>query len=140
MIAVLPRLPNQGLGAGLALLMLGCAGSDRSATNRTVWVADGPPVNCISTSQFRTFRVADNRTINFEQNRNAVWQNSLPVRCKGLTFGQKVRLNNRSPQLCSSDTITLTAMSRGPSPIRCQLGSFQPMKRVPVPEPDTRGR
>ncbi len=119
---------------GLALLLAGCAGSDESATNRTVWVADGPPVNCINTSQIRTFRVIDDRTIDFERNRNVAWRNSLPIRCNGLAFGQKIRLNNRGTQLCSFDTITPTSMGRGPNPMRCQLGQFQPMKRVPVPE------
>jgi hypothetical protein len=97
-------------------------------------VAEGAPVNCINTNQIRTFRVIDDRTIDFERNRNEAWRNTLPFRCSGLTFGQKIRLNNRGMQLCSFDSITPASMSRGSNPMRCQLGQFQPMRRVPAPE------
>jgi hypothetical protein len=116
------------------LLAAGCAGSDGDPANRTVWVTDGPPVNCITKSQVRTFRVVDDRTVDFERNRNIGWRNELPMRCNGLTFGTKFRVNSRGNQLCNFDSITPVSMSRGPNPMRCQLGRFQPMKRVPVPE------
>lgn len=118
----------------LCVLAAGCAGSDESSTNRTVWVADGPPVNCITRSQVRTFRVVDDRTVDFERNRNQGWRNELPFRCNGLTFGTKFRVNSRGSQICNFDTVTPVTMARGPNAPRCQLGRFQPMKRVPVPE------
>jgi hypothetical protein len=126
----------RGLIPVAALLLAGCAGSGDSAANRSVWVADGPPVNCISRHQVRTFRVVDDRTIDFERNRNQAWRNNLPFRCSGLTFGQAIQLNNRtsSSRICSFDTITPRSLAGGPNPVRCQLGQFQPMKRVPVPE------
>jgi hypothetical protein len=119
-----------------ALVLAGCAGSDDSAANRTVWVADGPPVNCINRNQVRSFRVIDDRTIDFERNRNQGWRSELPFRCSGLTFGQKIQLNSRTGtmQICNFDTITPVTMARGPNPMRCQLGQFQPIKRVPVPD------
>ena len=115
------------------LLLAACAGSD-NPTSKTVWVEDGPPVNCITRSQVRTFRVIDDRTIDFERNRNQAWRNNLPFRCSGLSFGQKIRINSRTSQLCSFDSITPVTMAAGPNPPRCQLGQFQPVKRVPAPE------
>lgn len=116
------------------LLAAGCAGSGDAPANRTVWVADGAPVNCIPRSQVRTFRVVDDRTVDFERNRNQGWRNELPFRCQGLTFGTKFRVNSRGSQICNFDTVTPVSMARGPNAPRCQLGRFQPMKRVPVPE------
>jgi hypothetical protein len=116
-----------------ALLLGSCAGGD-SATNRTVWVEDGPPVNCINLNQVRSFRVVDDRTIDFERNRNQAWRNHLPMRCSGLSFGQKIRHNSRTSRLCNFDTITPVSMGGGPNAANCQLGQFQPIKRVPVPE------
>ena len=116
-----------------ALLLGSCAGGD-SATNRTVWVEDGPPVNCINLNQVRSFRVVDDRTIDFERNRNQAWRNHLPMRCSGLSFGQKIRHNSRTSRLCNFDTITPVSIGGGPNAANCQLGQFQPIKRVPVPE------
>jgi hypothetical protein len=117
----------------IALLLAGCAGSD-SPANRSVWVEDGPAVNCISRNQVRTFRVIDDQTIDFERNRNQAWRNRLPFRCSGLVFGQAIRLNSRTHQICNLDSISPKSFGGGPNPPRCQLGQFQPMKRVPVPE------
>jgi hypothetical protein len=119
----------------LPLALAACAGSNDSARPQTIWVEDGPTVNCINVRQIRTFRVIDDQTIDFERNRSAAWRNRLPFRCSGLSFGQKIRLNNRTSQLCSFDSITPLSMMRGPNPPRCQLGQFQPLKRVPAPEP-----
>ena len=116
------------------MLLAACAGNNDSPANRTVWVADGPPVNCINRSQVRSFRVIDDRTIDFERNRNQAWRNNLPMRCSGLTFGQAIQVNSRTSQICSFDSITPRSMGSGPNAMRCQLGQFQPMKRVPVPE------
>ena len=118
-----------------AIAMLGgCANGNNDAANRTVWVADGPPVNCINRSQVRSFRVIDDRTIDFERNRNQAWRNNLPMRCSGLTFGQAIQVNSRTSQICSFDSITPRSMGSGPNAMRCQLGQFQPIKRVPAPE------
>lgn len=126
---------SQGIGLlGAALLLAGCASGGNDSANRSVWVEDGPPVNCISLNQVRSFRAIDDRTIDFERNRNQAWRNNLPHSCSGLSFGQAVRHNSRTSQLCSFDTITPVSMARGPNPPRCQLGQFQPMKRVPAPE------
>ena len=125
--------------APLALLLLlgSCAGNGDSAANRSVWVDDGAPVNCISRSHIRGFRVIDDRTIDFERNRNQVWRNRLPHRCDGLAFGQKIRINSRTSQLFNLDSITPVGMGTGVGRQNCMLGQFQPMKRVPAPEAPT---
>lgn len=115
------------------LLLAACANSD-SPAERSVWVEDGPPVNCINRNQVRSFRVIDDRTIDFERNRNQAWRNNLPFRCSGLAFGQAIRLNSRTQQICNMDSITPKSFGSGPNALRCQLGQFQPMKRVPAPE------
>lgn len=116
-----------------ALVLAGCANSD-SPANRQVWVADGEPVTCIRTSQIRTFRVVNDQTIDFEINRNQAFRNTLPHRCSGLAFGQKIRHNSRTSQLCSMNSITVVNMGSVPNGPTCPLGRFQPMKRVPAPE------
>lgn len=113
------------------MLLSACAGSD-SGPNRSVWVADGAPVNCINARQVRTFRVVNDQTIDFEINRNKAFRNSLPFRCSGLSFGQKIRTNNRGPQLCSVDTISVVSLGSMPNGPNCPLGQFQPMKRIPA--------
>jgi len=119
----------------IACLTLGsCAGSEERATDRTVWVADGPTVACITKSQVRAFRVVDDRTVDFERNRNQGWRNELPMRCPGLTVGSKFRVNSRGNQICNSDSVTPVSVARGPNPPRCRLGRFQPVKRVAVPD------
>jgi Family of unknown function (DUF6491) len=117
----------------VALVLASCAGGE-STRQPSVWVADGPPVSCISTNQIRTYRVQDNRTVDFEMTGGRVFRNTLPFSCPDLTFGAGIRHNSRTSQLCSFDTITVVRAGMGPNPRRCQLGQFQPLKRVPVPQ------
>jgi hypothetical protein len=121
--------------AGTAVLLFtlaGCAQSNEG-TSQTVWVADGRPTNCITTNQIRSMRIIDDRTIDFELTGRRVYRNTLPFRCSGLSFNRSIRHNSRTSQLCSLNTITVNSGVGwgGPS---CQLGQFQPLKRVPVPE------
>lgn len=132
-----PRRMRPARNAALlsaCLLMTACAGDPEAAPRRTVWVPVGPPVSCITTHQIRSTRVVDDRTIDFEASNNRTFRNNLPFRCSGLTFNQAIRHNSRTSQLCRVDTITVIAPGRGPRGPTCQLGSFQPMKRAPVPE------
>lgn len=119
--------------AVLPVLLAACANTD-SPANRAVWVEDGPPVNCINRAHVRGFRVIDDQTIDFERNRNQVWRNRLPFRCDGLAFGQKIRVNSRTSQICNLDSITPMGMGSSMARANCPLGQFQPMKRVPAPE------
>jgi hypothetical protein len=115
-----------------ALLVAGCSGGE-PPTERTVWVADGPPTNCISTNQLRTIRVIDDRTIDFEMTGRRAFRNTLPFRCSGLMFNTSVRHNSRTSQLCSLNTITPRSPGGGWSGQSCQLGQFQPMRRETIP-------
>lgn len=117
------------LSLGALLLLAGCAGQE--GRQQFVWVPDGAPVNCISTFQLRTYRPIDSRTIDFEMTGNRSYRNELPFSCPDLNFGTTIRHGSRSGQLCRGDSITVVRPGlRGPG---CQLGSFQPMRRVPVP-------
>lgn len=116
------------------LMLAACSGSGEESSQRTVWVPDGPTTNCIPKNQIRSMRVIDDRTIDFEMTGRRLYRNTLPFRCSGLTFGQAVRHNSRTSQLCSLNSITVRQPGggwRGPS---CSLGPFQPMKRAPTPE------
>lgn len=127
-------LPGRSASLLAAFLFLAaCAGSSEEATERSVWVADGPPTNCITKSQIRRTRVIDDRTIDFEMTGNRVYRNTLPVRCFGLGFNQSVRTNSRGAWLCSSNTITPRSGTGGGRDPSCQLGQFQPIKRTRIP-------
>ncbi len=127
-------MTGTGLSIAAMLLVAGCAGSNQGTTNQTVWVADGPPVNCITTHQIRSMRIINDQTIDFEMTGNRVFRNNLPFRCSGLSFNQAIRHNSRTSQLCSVNSITVITPGRGPNGPTCSLGQFQPLKRVPVPE------
>lgn len=109
---------------------LALATSGQAATNRSGWVADGPPVNCISVNRLRTVRVIDDRTVDFELSGRRVYRNDLPFRCPGINFNRGFRHNSRSAQLCSFNTFTVN--SPGASGPACRLGQFQRLKRAPV--------
>lgn len=115
-------------------LLLGACSPGGDTTQRSVWVADGAEVNCISTNRIRSFRVIDDRTVDFEVNRNRVYRNRLPFSCNGLLFNQSIRHNSRTSSLCSSDTITVINPGVMPNGPTCNLGRFQPMKRAPAPD------
>lgn len=116
-----------------ATLLAACTNSDDQA-NRNVWVQDGPAVNCISVHQIRSMRIINDSTIDFEVNRNRAFRNNLPFRCSGMSFGRPIQHNSRTSQLCSLNTITVINTGPGPNGPPCQLGQFQPMKRVPAPD------
>lgn len=120
--------------AALAFALASCAQTPEGAANRTVWVPDGPPVNCITTNHIRSMRIVDDRTIDFEMTGRRVFRNELPFRCSGLGFNRSVRHNSRTSQLCSVNTITVSSAGGGWNGATCGLGQFQPLKRAPVPD------
>ncbi len=63
----------------------------------------------------------------------------MPFRCPDLPFGQAIRHNSRTSQLSSIGTITIVRPGAGPNGPTCNLGRFQPMKRVPAPETPAAG-
>jgi hypothetical protein len=127
------------LVSSVALMLAGCAQDNEGVSRQTVWVADGPPVNCISTNQIRTLRVINDRTIDFEMTGRRVFRNELPITCQGLTFNRGIRYNRRGTQLCSSSSITVNQPGRGWNGPSCPLGRFQPLKRVPAPPAPPQG-
>lgn len=119
--------------AALALALAGCSQSTEGTANRSVWVADGPPVNCISTWQIRTIRVIDDRTIDFETTGRRAYRNNLPISCFGMSLNSGIRHNSRTSQLCSFNTFTVNSFGSAPRGAACRLGRFEPMKRASVP-------
>jgi hypothetical protein len=113
-------------------LLAGCGGNNEPA-QRTQWVPEGPPVACIQTSQIRSMRVVDDRTIDFEMTGRRVFRNDLPMRCPGLAFNTAVRHNSRTSQLCSANSITPRSPGGGWGGPGCPLGRFQPLVRAPAP-------
>jgi hypothetical protein len=132
----------------LALALAACAGGDESPRQQAVWVTDGQPVDCISRSQVRWVRFVDDRTIDFEMTGRRAYRNALPFRCTDLMFtgsagfnalNRAMRFNRPTGFLCRNDRFT--PRTSGPGTRRatdslagtCQLGSFQPLVRAPVP-------
>jgi hypothetical protein len=121
------------LACAWALALAGCSQSSDGTANRSVWVADGPPVTCISTIQVRTIRVIDDQTVDFETSGRRIYRNNLPLRCSGLTFNRSISHNSRTSQVCSFNTFTVNSPGLGPRGPSCRLGPFQPMTRAPAP-------
>jgi hypothetical protein len=119
--------------AALGLALSGCAQTTEGAANQTVWVAEGPPVTCITTNQIRSMRIVNDQTIDFEMTGRRVFRNEMPFRCSGLSFHRSIRHNSRTSQLCSMNTITVNQPGSGWSGASCPLGRFQPLVRVPAP-------
>lgn len=127
---------NLVLITALGMAIAGCS-SDPNAP-RYVWVADGQPVNCINSNQIRGFNVVNDRTIDFEMTGNRRFRNEMPMSCQDLSFGMRIRINNRgTSQLCRGDTISVAGPAASTSPFsrNCPLGQFQPLARVQVPAP-----
>jgi len=126
------------MGAGMIGLafLAGCAGAtEGEPRSRQGWVADGEPVNCISTAQIRSTHVLDDQTIHFVMSNRRMFRNELPFACSGLGFNRSFKHNSRTSQLCSSNSITVVqpGMRQGTG-TSCPLGRFQPMKPVPAVE------
>lgn len=114
--------------------LAGCT-TDENRTPRAEqrWVADGPEVSCISRNSIRGTNIPDNRTINFEAGSRRMFANSLPNECPGLSFNRAIKINSRTSQLCSVDSITVITGGGGQRGATCPLGRFQPMVRVDPP-------
>lgn len=116
------------LSAATALLF-GCASDDnRTPRSQQLWTPQGEPVSCINRNQIRSTHVIDDRTINFVINNRRMFRNELRNSCPGLGFSRSFKINSRTSQLCSMDSITV--IQGGRRGATCGLGRFQPM--VPV--------
>ncbi len=115
--------------AGLGLLA-GCA-TDANRTPRAEqrWVNDGPEVTCINRNQIRGTNFPDNQTINFEMNNRRMFVNRLPNACPGLAANRTIKINSRTTQVCSANTITILNAPGGQRGATCGLGRFQPVRR-----------
>jgi hypothetical protein len=129
------------LAALAALAMLCSCASDDNRTPRAEQrrVSDGPAVSCINRQQIRSTSVPDGRTINFEMTSRRIFSNTLPAICPGLGNSRAFKMNTRTSQLCSSNTITVINIGGGARGATCPLGRFQPMVRVDAAPAGTPG-
>lgn len=99
-------------------------------------VPAGEPVSCVQTSQIRSTRVIDDRTIDFTMRGGQVYRNTLPNRCPGLGFERAFSYQTSINQLCNVNIITVVQQGGGPPRgASCGLGMFQPVQPAPAPAP-----
>lgn len=119
-----------------AVLLAGCTSDDnRTPRAEQRWVADGPEVGCINRNQVRSTEVVDDSTINFIVSNRRMFVNRLPNSCPGLASRRTFKVNTRTTQFCSANSITVMTgpgSQRGPT---CGLGRFQPVVREDAPRP-----
>lgn len=119
-------------------LLAGCASDDnRTPRAEQRWVNDGPEVSCINRNQVRSTEVVDDRTINFVMNNRRIFINRLPNSCPGLASRRTFKINSRTTQFCSANTITVITGPNGQRGPTCPLGRFQPVVRQDAPAPPT---
>ena len=118
------------LSLSLAALMLGAAAA-KTDDKVPAATPDGPPRQCLQTSQIRETRVRNDRVIDFVTNGGKVYRNTLDMPCPQLGFEK--RFSHKSPldQYCSTDTITVLMQAGGLQPgATCGVSEFQPVKLV----------
>jgi hypothetical protein len=118
------------LPLSLAAVMLLGGGAE---TDDTVPAAtpDGPPRQCLQTTQIRETRVRSDQVIDFITNGGKVYRNTLDMPCPQLGFEKRFSHKSSLDQYCSTDTITVLMQAGGLQPgATCGLSEFQPVKLV----------
>lgn len=114
--------------------MAACSSDDnRTPRAEQRWVADGPEVSCINRQSVRSTEVVDDRTINFVVNNRRMFVNRLPNACPGLAGRRTFKVNTRTTQFCSANSITVITGPGGQRGPTCGLGRFQPVVRQDGP-------
>jgi hypothetical protein len=123
-----------GIDLAVVALLSGCASDDnRTPRAEQRWVSDGPEVSCINRNQIRGTNIPDSQTINFEMTNRRMFVNRLPNVCPGLVANRTIKINSRTTQVCSANTITILNGPGGQRGATCGLGRFQPVRREDVP-------
>jgi hypothetical protein len=118
----------------LLLLIAGCAAPDPRGTDEAAELqrdlaarTAGSPQSCIPTSQGRSLRIVDGRTLAYDEGRT-LWVNRLESECPGLRPMDTLIVETRGSQYCRGDHIRSVAYGGGiPGPI-CILGDFTPYR------------
>lgn len=109
----------------------------------------GETKRCLSDTEYRSFRVLDERRILFEGRRGRLYLNTLRTRCADLRHATALGVRSYSPgRLCDADTFyagdwfewpwyrrsPLNWGSSWGTKIPCKLGAFQPVTEEQVGE------
>ena len=94
--------------------------------------AVGEPKNCVTTSQIRSTKVIDSRTIDFRMVGGKTYRNTLPQSCPGLKFEERFSYRTSINQLCSVDIVRVLHDQGGQlyEGAGCGLGKFQMVEKV----------
>ena len=111
-----------------ALAIAGCAATEREPDIRApAATALGEPVSCINRTRIQDMHVHDDYTIDFEMAGPEVYRTTLPNRCPGLGFEERIAYSTSVDQLCSTDTFTVLH-SDGSRGATCGFGTFTPVR------------
>jgi hypothetical protein len=133
----------------LALLLAGCAGSAPTPEQEAAQAAAaetideilstpleseeyGSPLRCLSTYNYHSVEILDDRHVLFKGTGDRLWLNQLRNRCIGLRTNSTPVFRLRDSQLCDMDTFEgmdsmLGVYSR--TTAVCSLGTFTPVTR-----------
>ena len=106
----------------------------------------GEPGNCLSESQYRSYRPLGDRHLVFEGRDDKQWVNVLRGRCPGLDNGGfLVMTKSLSGRLCDKDRFEVadqvgSVVSRGSAGTgpTCVLGEFRPLAKSQLKEAEAR--
>jgi len=104
----------------------------------------GEPKNCLSTTEYRSFRALGNRHLLFEGRRDKLWVNVLRGRCPGLrdnsAFIMKPTTGGRTCDRDRFEVIERTGapLSGGIAGPSCMLGEFKPVAKAQLEEIEAR--
>jgi hypothetical protein len=111
-----------------ALALGGCPKAESSPKLRApAATALGEPVNCISRTRIQDMHVHDDYTIDFEMAGSEVFRTTLPNRCPGLGFDERIAYETSLDRLCSTDNFTVIQTNGGLG-ATCGFGMFTPVR------------
>ena len=123
LLFIIPAIALLSGGGAVAL-----AGKKVAEPVRTV----GEPKNCVTTSQIRSTKVIDRRTIDFRMVGGKTYRNILSQSCPGLKFEERFSYRTSINQLCSVDIVRVLHDQGGQlyEGAGCGLGKFQMVEKI----------
>lgn len=99
----------------------------------------GEPKNCLSDSEYRSYRALGKRHLLFQGRKDKLWVNVLRGRCPNLDEDSTFIITpNMSGRLCDTDRFRvvdrLDSLSRASTAPTCVLGEFKPVTEDQVTE------
>ena len=123
LLLIIPAIALLSGGGAVAL-----SGKNAAEPVRAV----GEPKNCVTTSQIRSTKVIDSRTIDFRMAGGKTYRNTLPQSCPGLKFEERFSYRTSINQLCSVDIVRVLHDQGGQlyEGAGCGLGKFQMVEKI----------